>query len=267
LQMYDERYRADGADACVALFLEKAKDEVTVITFCVTFLEHNNLRRATTEALLELAFELLGRTGDRGLFDALKAVRRVKRTRTASTAREVLARTAAEPGTDLRLGAGMVVRVPSAAYEVALGETRHGIMATMTFVGLHGAQALICTRLPGIDGYVPGPAVKALQDGSLGGSVFAYLLLYWPKVLPIPASVLPVIVDALGQLDARGLSASHTHGSRVFAAMIEAASADPCPELSRRLMERCPGPDEMQPIRDLLEGWGRGEVAFVDPAR
>jgi hypothetical protein len=265
LQMYDELYRADGGDACVALFLEKAKDEVTVITFCVTFLEHNNLRRATAEALLECAFELLGRTGDRGLFDALKAVRRVKRTRTASVAREVLART--EPGTDLRLGAGMVVRVPSITYEVALGETRHEIMNAMTFASLYGPEALICTRLPGVEGYVPGPAVKALQDGFPASPVLTYLLLYWDDVLPMPASMLPVIDEVLAGFHQRGLSAAHPRGFRVFAAMMAAALADPSPELSRRLMEHCPGPDEMQPVRDLLEGWGRGEVAFVDPAR
>jgi hypothetical protein len=262
LQMYDERYRANGGDACVALFLEKAKSEVTVITFCVTFLEHNNLRRATTETLLDSAFELLGRTGDRGLFEALKAVRRVKRTRAASVARAILARTADEPGTDLRLGAGMVVRVPSVAYEVALGETRHQIMPAWRFVRKYGPEALIYTRLPGVDGYVPGPAVQAARDGQPLNSSFSTLLLHWEMVLPIPASVLPAIVDALDQSNPW-----HSHGSRVFAAMIEAASSCPSPALAERLMEQCPGPDEMVPIRELLERWGRGEVAFVDPAR
>ncbi|MFJ8966568.1 NACHT domain-containing protein [Lentzea sp. NPDC102401] len=261
LQLYDV-HRADGGDTCVRLLLENAKDEVPVITFCVTFLEHNRLRRATTEALLEQAFELLGRTGDPVLFDALKAVRRVKRTRTASVARAVLAKST--PGCDLRLGAGMVVRVPSVAYEVALGEVRHGIEHPMVFARSHGDAALLYARLPGADGYVSGPAIKAIRDGRLDSLVFKHLLVFWEAVLPIPASALRVVVEELRQLNMGGFSASKTSA---FFLMIEAASSDPSPEVGRRLIERCQPSDETRSFRELLERWGRGEVALVDPDR
>ncbi|WP_330277922.1 NACHT domain-containing protein [Lentzea sp. NBC_00516] len=264
LQLYDV-HRADGGDTCVRLLLENAKDELAVITFCVTFLEHNRLRRATTEALLEQAFELLGRTGDQILFDALKAVRRVKRTRTASVARAVLARSA--PGGDLRLGAGMVVRVPSVAYEVALGEVRHGIEHPMMFARAHGHAALLYARLPGVDGYVPGPAVKAIRDGGLDSLVFLHLLVYWEAVLPIPASVLRVVVEELRRLNVRGFPASKAPAFLAFTALVEAASSDPSPDLGRLLVARCDLPDEARSFRELLERWGRGEVALVDPDR
>ena len=52
-----------------------------------------------------------------------------------------------------------------------------------------------------------------------------------------------------------------------FAAIMEAILSDPSPELAQRLVERCQGLDEARPVRELLERWGRGEVAFVDPHR
>ncbi|USX56547.1 NACHT domain-containing NTPase [Lentzea sp. HUAS12] len=264
LQLYDT-YRADGGDACIRLLLDKARNRDSIITFCVAFLEHNNLRRGTTEALLERAFEVLGKTGQQRLLEALKAVRRVKRTRTAAVARAVLAR--ASPGSDLRLGAGMVLRVPSVAHEVAVGEMRHGLIPTAEFLRRYGARALLYTRLPGVDGFVPGPLVQALRDSWLSNPGFRYLVPLWEEVLPIPASVLSSIVEELGKGDRRSVAMSHSNASRAFATMIAAAASTPSPGVARQLLECCSGAEELRPVRDLLERWGRREVAFVDPDR
>ncbi|MFD4640675.1 NACHT domain-containing protein [Lentzea sp. NPDC058436] len=264
LQLYDS-YRADGGDMCIGLLLQKAKRDPKVTTFCVAFLEHNNLRRATVESLLEHAFWMLGRTGDERLLAALKAVRRVKRTRTASVGRAVLAR--AEPGSDLRLGAALVVRVPSLAHEVRLGEARHGLMSATEFVRAHGIQAAVYTRLPGVDGYVPGPAAKSYGDSWMANDLFRHLQTSWHLVLPIPASVLPAISEELRRPNRAAAAASRTPGPLMFVAIVEAAIAGPSPELARQLLELCPVRVELEPFRVMVERWGRGEVAFVDPDR
>lgn len=264
LQLYDI-HRADGGDVCVGLLLAKAKRDPKVTTFCVTFLEHNNLRRATAEMLLEHAFQQLGLTGDERLFHALKAVRRVKRTRTATVARAVLAR--AGPGTDLRLGAAMVVRVPSLAFEVALGELRHGLRSSAEFVRAHGVQALIYTRMPGVDGYVPGPAVKSAGDSWLANPLFRDLELRWEQVLPIPASVLPAIAAEIGRTSRTAAAASRTPGPLMFYAVIDAALGAPRAELVPRLLGLCAVRVELESFSALVQRWGRGEVAFVDPDR
>ncbi|WP_439655847.1 NACHT domain-containing protein [Lentzea sp. HUAS TT2] len=265
LQLYDV-YRADGGDACVGLLLETARDQIAVIRFCVTFLEHNNLRRVTTEALLEQAFELLGRTGDKTLFEALKAVRRVKRTRTGAVARTVLARTAAEPGTDLRLGAGMVVRVPAVAFEVALGETRHGFKEIRKFVKAYGHPSLVYARLPGMDKYIPGPAVRVEGDGLLTTPLLAALRSAWSNVVPIPASVLPAIAAEVDWLDPRSLSEVHNLGGLALFAVVKAAASS-TKDLDEGLVRHLEAHNELRQVRELLERWKRGEVALVDPDR
>ncbi|MDX3662358.1 NACHT domain-containing protein [Streptomyces sp. ID05-26A] len=264
LQLYDS-YRADGGDVCVGLLLRKAGHDPKVTTFCVSFLEHNNLRRATAESLLEHAFWMLGRLGDERLLAALKAARRVKRTRTSSVGRVVLAR--AEPGSDLRLGAALVVRVPSLTYEVRLGEARHGLMSATEFVREHGIQAAVYTRLPGVDGYVPGPAVKSYGDSWLANDLFRLLETRWHLVLPLPASVLPAMSEELRRPDRTAVRAMRNPGPLTLVAFIEAAIAGPSPELVQQLLDLCEPHDGMKPIRSMVECWGRGEVAFVDPDR
>ncbi|GLY54568.1 NACHT domain-containing protein [Lentzea sp. NBRC 102530] len=261
LQLYD-MHQVDGADTCVRLFLEHGHEMLTVTTFLTTFTAHNNLLRSTTEALLEAAFAVLGRTGDAGLHRALREVLLVKEERVERVARAVLARTAAEPGTDLRWGAGKMVADPFVAYEVALGDVRHGNVTLSAFAKQYGTKSLMYTRLPPLPGYLPGPAVKAWADGATKFLVFSYLLERWEDVLPIPASVVPEIVRL------RGVPTDWFEPEIVaFGAMIEAIPADPSPELASRLAERCGDSEEVQPVRELLERWGRGEVAFVDPDR
>lgn len=265
LQLYDV-YRADGGDTCVALFLERARRNLAVVTFCVAFLEHNNLLRATTEALLEQAFELLGETGYSPLYKTLKAVRRVKRTRTATVARAVLARTANEPGTDLRLGAGMVVRVPSVAFETRLGELRHGRLfaGALDFLRVHGHAPLVYVHLPGKDGYVPGPAVRVRGDGGKTNQAQVRLLSAWAEVVPIPASVLPAIEAEIGLPDVEFLVRVRNYGLVGIIAVIRAAvDGELDDQLARHLQDR----PELAEVRELLDRWKRGEVALVDPDR
>ncbi|SES21450.1 NACHT domain-containing protein [Lentzea albida] len=263
LQLYD-MYRADGGDACIRLLLKKTEDH-QIIIFCLTFLEHNNLRRATAEELLENAFGLLGGSGHPDLFAALEAVHQAKPTSVAAVAQAVFAHT--EPGDDLRLGAGMVVRPPALEREVALGEMRHGILLVAEFLETHDVKDLVYARLPGVDGYVPGPASRSMRDGWLGNEAFRHLISHWEEVLPIPASVLPAIIEDRRNLNVHGLSASHSSGSLAFAAIVEAAASVPTPARAQQLVEYCAQFDELGPVRDLLERWGRGDVAFVDPDR
>ncbi len=264
LQMYDVN-RADGGDSCVRLLLENARDRVSVITFCVTFLEHNNLRRSTTEALLEHAFELLGREGDRALYLALRAVRRVKRTRTATIARAVLARTAAEPGTDLRLGAGMVVRVPSLAFEVALGEARHGHTSLRGFTDTYGSAPLLYVRFPGQDTYVPGPVTRVEGDGTFISELQAWWWSNLPELLPIPASAVPALAARLDRFEPEHL---HRAGNIVLLALVVVIRAALSPqEFDDRLLRYFDGEGDQRHIGELLRRWRRGEVALVDPAR
>ncbi|MEV6712472.1 NACHT domain-containing protein [Lentzea sp. NPDC051208] len=280
LQMYDVN-RADGGDACVRLLLAMAGDEVEVLTFCVSFLEHNNLRRATVEVLLEHAFAALGRTGDGSLYHALRATRHVKRTRTATVARAVLARTTADLGSDLRLGAGLVVRVPSVSYEVALGEERHGLRSLNNrFEQIHGAAAWVYASLPkGSERYVPGPMVKCVGDGCVDSYELRRLAVAWPDVMPIPASVLPSITSDLDRADLADAGSNHV-GARAMIAMIAAAAFEgglswsPLnfvqsrrPALAEALMRYCGDESEVSVARDLLERWGRAEAAFVDTNR
>ena len=264
LQLYD-LYRADGGDACIQLLLEREPDDFRVIIFSLGFLEHNNLRRATADSLLELAFELLGRSGDPELYIALEAVQDTKRTRVDSVAQGIFART--EPGGDLRLGAGILVRPPALAHEVALGEMRHGTLLVEEFLETHEITDLVYARLPGVDGYVSGTAPRSLRAGWLGNEAFAYLVPRWEEVLPIPASVLPAIMEDRRRLDMRGSYVPHSIGSLAFIAIVEAAVSAPTPGRARQLVELCAEFDELGPVRDLLERWGRGEVAFVDPER
>ncbi|WP_394621567.1 NACHT domain-containing protein [Lentzea sp. JNUCC 0626] len=260
LQLYDMQ-QADGADTCVGLMMAKARDSLAAVSFCVTFLEHDNLLRESTDALLESAFELLGASGDGMLFTALGERGAARRERIDRVGRAVLARTAAEPGTDLRLGAAMVVRDRSTVFETALGEVRHEYLLPRQFVRQYGPEALICARLPGAPGYLPGPAVKAWVDGFYRHPALEHLLDCWDQVLPLPASALPVI-----RLPVR-LDIVPSSGSIALVLMIEAATADPSPELAERLIKRCWTRAELRLVEELLRRWGRGEVAFVDPDR
>ncbi|MGI5501537.1 NACHT domain-containing protein [Lentzea sp. CA-135723] len=233
LQMYDMN-QVDGADTCVRLFLAHGREFLTVTTFLVNFMVHNNLLRSTTEELLEAAFAVLGRTGDTLLHRSLSEVLQVRPARVERVAQAVLARTAVEPGTDLRWGAGKMVADPSVAFEVALGDVRHGNVTLSAFAEEYGVKPLMYARLPPLPGYVPGPAVKAWADGAQKISVFSYLLERWEEVLPIPASVVPGIARL------RDVSPDwYEPEVDVFGAMVEAIPADPDPELASRLAERC----------------------------
>lgn len=266
LQMYDIN-RADGADACVRLMIESG--DFSVITCCVRYLEHNNVRRATAEALLVKAFELLGQTGGGLLRSALLAARPVKRTR--ALAREVIARS--EPGTDLRLGAGMVVRTPSVAFEVALGETRHGILDPRQFVQKYGVAPLVYARLPGSADFVPGAAPRSFCTGRAFDSVLRPLSRSWCEVLPIPASVLPAIAALVDQASITLPSSSFN----AFTAMISAAafetgtswrsSGTARADVAGKLLDRLGTGRDVKPVRELLEAWSGGAMSFVDFTR
>ncbi|MFD4674993.1 NACHT domain-containing protein [Lentzea sp. NPDC058450] len=264
LQLYD-MYQADGADTCIRLLLERARGSRQVMGFCVRFLEHNNLLRGTTDALLEGAFELFGRSGDEGLYSELLDVRAVKMARVHRVASAVLARTAGEPGTDLRWGAARLASSGADEYEVALGNVRHGYQDPRLLVEQYGYRALICAQLSPFAGYIPGPAVRAWGDGAfVGHTLFELLLDRWTQVLPVPASFLPALALAR---DSRHARAPKLEGA-AFAAMIDAILApQPSVELAARLVEQCKRSEAVRPVRELLERWGRGEVAFVDPDR
>ncbi|MGW6933705.1 NACHT domain-containing protein [Lentzea sp. NPDC054927] len=300
LQMYDVN-RADGGDACVRLFLEDVRRrpdvgaELAVVTFCVTFLEHNNIRRSTAEALLEHAFGLLGRTGDRFLYSSLRAVRFVKRTGTATVARAILARTASQRAarTDLRQGAGMVVRVPAAAYEADLGEARHSLMKPGAFVARHGVASLVYALLPGEPvEYVAGPVVKAIGDGRAPNPALKVLAPSWRAVLPLPRSALPAIIAEFDRVAVAHLVKTFGFGLDGFAGLIAvlgtaAFEANVPWQLPVRLLDhfRVPVPAapspagrlafgermrlysgegvEMEPVRELLLSWKSGHVSFV----
>ncbi|GAB2841433.1 NACHT domain-containing protein [Lentzea nigeriaca] len=288
LQMYDMN-RADGGDACVRSMLELAelepaeKDEIQVLRFCVGFLQHNNLRRATSEALLERAFELLGRTGDGDLFDALLTVQQMKRTIT-TVAVAVLARTASELGSDLRLGAGLLAPVLSVEYEVALGRVRHGFgYRHEVFEKTYGAATWIYAAMPLDSGnFVPGPLVKKIGDGGLDSRSLERLLAVWAGVVPIPASVVPSIVEELSRADLTDVMDGlyGFDGLRAVIAVVAAAAFEagvawriPEPPGSSRaefgtvLQRYCGDRDELMEVRRLLDLWARGETSFVDFGR
>ncbi|MFD9704239.1 NACHT domain-containing protein [Lentzea sp. NPDC059081] len=311
LQMYDVN-RADGGDECVALLLKSARTtpneraELAIITFCVSFLEHNSVRRATVVELLEHAFALLGRTGDEYLRNGLIALRGRRRHRAATIARKVVERTAGtrDLDTDLRLGAGLVVREPAVAYEVALGEARHGLVAPEIFLRRHRARTFVYALLPG-DGteYVPGPLVKAIRD--LTPASVAHRHRYFdavskalapalPDVLPLPVSVLAKIVRWFTGVDRelvlKPLAADHPALSGLVAVLAAAmCEAGLRWDLPQELMDdsRVPmvhGPAERRALGErlwlytrennslaalhgCLRRWANSQMSFVDPAR
>lgn len=283
LQIYDQN-RADGGDTCIRLLVEAARwnafAQLPIITFCVRFLEHNDVHHATAVTLLEFAFEQLGRTGDRQLHAGLLAVRSKRKARAATVARAVIARTAERRAefANIRLGAGLVVREPAVAYEVALGEVAHGMVDASKFVHRHRRRTLLYALLPG-DGtdYVAGPLLRAHDPGykvKLAGLLSRALT----DVLPIPVSVLP------GLLDER-FPESHAPGtfsalvSLLTAAAFEAGlgwsvsdelfAGRPASRkwLGERLLVHCREDDDLTAFRGCLRRWANGEMSFVDFGR
>ncbi|HUQ54153.1 NACHT domain-containing protein [Lentzea sp.] len=311
MQMYDVN-RADGGDECVLLLLKFARiardiqAELAIITFCVSFLEHNSVRRRTAVEVLEHAFVLLGRTGDVYLKNGLIALRSRKRHRAATIARKVVERTAdtRDQNTDLRLGAGLMVREPDVAYEVALGEVRHGLVGPDGFLRRHRPRTLVYALLPG-DGteYVPGPLVKAIRDlapesvpnrvkyfdaalRSLGPAL--------PDVLPVPVSVLSKIVRLFAAVSReqvlKPLARTHLGFAGLVAVLAAAAlEAGLDWDLPQELMDDCGVPsvhgptprralgerlwlytknnESLAAVRGCLRRWADNQMSFIDPTR
>lgn len=302
LQIYNLN-RVDGGDACVKLLLtaaEHAHDssrELAIVAFCVNFLAHNNIHNTTAEVLLERAFQLLGVTGSSNLLRALTAMSDKKSTRAETFALRVVARTEEdrERFADLRLGAGLVVRAPDVAYEVELGEVRHGLVDPAVFVQRHHPRALVYALLPGEGAkYVAGPAMKAIAERSPLNGAVKFVALAVRDVLPLPASVLPAIAAELDGVDLEALLAvfglSWT-GYAVLLSVVAAAAFEaelewwlperlldelyiPVPgadseraQFGRRLSIYCEEHDNVQSFLPLLRQWAESKMSFVDFAR
>lgn len=302
LQIYDLN-RADGGDACVKFFLTAAGQaddssrELAILAFCVNFFAHNNIHNTTADVLLERAFQLLGATGSSNLLRALTAMSNRKSTRAEAVALGVITRTEGERerSADLRLGAGLVVRAPQVAYEVELGEVRHGLVDPAVFVERHHPRAFLYALLPGEGAeYVPGPAMKAIAERSPLNGAVKFIALAVRDVLPLPASVLPSIAAELDRVDVDALLAvfglSWT-GYAVLLSVIAAAAFEsdlewwlperlldelciPVPgasservQLGRRLSIYCEEHDNVLAFLSLLQRWTEGELSFVDFSR
>ena len=282
LQIYDQN-RADGGDTCVRLLLEAARgdlaafERLSLITFCVNFLEHNHVQHATVDAVLEYAFAVLGETGDRVLRAALIALRSKRKARAATVARAVIARTAdrRDEFVDIRLGAGLVVREPAVAYEVALGEVRHGMVDLDSFVRRHRRRTLLYALLPG-DGteYVPGPLIRT-KSSEQRAKLVGLLETALTDVLPIPVSVMPrLITDETSKVLATGSAVGLV--SLLAAAAFEADvrwglsgelfrdHIGSRQEFGERLLVLCLHLDDLGPFRGCLRRWANGEMSFVD---
>ena len=284
LQIYDMN-REDGGDKCVRLFLDAAKheqmgsSELAITTFCVTFLEHNNVHHTTVDATLEHAILLLGRSGSVELQAALVAL--VHRKKRADDAlRKVLALTAdrKEEFADIRLGAGLVVVEPDVAFEVVLGEVRHALVEPDGFVSLHRTRSLVYVSLSRDEtNYVPGPLLRAMKDGldvyllQRMGELFLAAV---TDVLPIPCSVLPNLLTHFPHL--YPMAWSKGLFGVLAAAAFEAAvdwelPAEVLGELSseraqfgEQLLNVCDGGVELRLLRDGLRQWADGKMSFVD---
>ncbi|SER31675.1 NACHT domain-containing protein [Lentzea xinjiangensis] len=287
LQVYDMN-RADGGDTCLRLFLDAAENglgrsaEVALIMFCLGFLEHNTAHHATVEALLEHAFALLGATGSLELRAVLVKLRGWRKARVASAARAVIARTAdrRDEFADIRLGAGLVVREPAVAYEVALGEARHNLADPARFVLRHRRRTLVYALLPG-DGteYVAGPLMRACGEGGrLAMIAFGpYLVVGLTDLLPIPASVVPKLVANLvtpmpidwftGLFCVIAAAAFEVGlGCRVSGGLFDPPTGSR-QRLGEYLLAACPDSGGLEALRGCLRRWTAEEMSFVDLTR
>jgi hypothetical protein len=303
LQLRDV-FRADGGDECVQAFLEASDAEslrvrVVILLFCMSYFEHNPLRTATAEALVERVLDALGATGDMDLAVSMGGMRGRKLDRITAVMGDVIKRTSAERKrhTDIRLGAGLLSGDPAVTYEVVLGKVRHLDVDPESFVQNHGAGDLLYAELSNGE-LVAGPLVHAISvvTGSWShrlGRALELLAPVLPNLVPIPASVLPDIIAALGKPGVSNLSTTFGMGNQGFCdlvAVVTAAAADAGhhwpvaaelvalsgvpftgespPEVGVALSQYCLLADlRGRPVLDCLRQWAAGEMSFVDFTR